>query len=76
MTNSREDKSPCFGCFYESIGKKAGHCEQCSSPAKYADKIHVEGAITAIDYASPLVVIGKDIYSGGLLYPLTLGGGR
>ncbi len=74
-TNNEQERSPCAGCFYKDMSKKNGHCEQCSEPNEYADKLHVEGAITAIDYASPLIIMGKDVYSGALLFPQTLGGG-
>ena len=69
------DRSPCIGCFYEQEQKKHGHCEQCNDPAEFADSTHIEGAITAIDYKNPLIIIGKDVYSGALLFPQTLGGG-
>ena len=74
-TNNEQERSPCSGCFYKDMSKKHGHCGQCSDPAEFADSIHIEGAITAIDYKNPLIIIGKDAFSGALLFPQTLGGG-
>ncbi len=74
-TNRLEDRSPCMGCSYKDMSKKNGHCEQCSEPAEFADRIHVDSAICAIDYKNPLIIIGKDVFSGALLFPQTLGGG-
>ncbi len=74
-TNSEQERSPCSGCFYKDMSKKHGHCERCSDPAEFADRIHRDSAICAIDDKNPLMVVGKDVYSGALLFPQTLGGG-